>query len=186
MNNIITIGSISLASRLNSRHVKLFAVASVMALSIVSCSNNSSKRNLRHVNTEPETQSKKAEYQSEDKKIFSFSNEPVMDSLSHLKVYYVADEYPLYNGEEWHIGLAKEINKKFRFAQFDYDFRSDRFMVGFVIDSCGVLVAPRLLKDDKTISARNLLEVLRSCENWTAGKIGGKAVNTYLVLDMRF
>jgi len=107
------------------------------------------------------------------------------DTLSNQKVYVYVDQMPEYPGGNQ--ALMKYFLENFRYPE-QASFQAT-FLVEFVIDADGKLIAPRIKGKSElalTEVEKEVLKVMRSAPKWKSGACNGKHVPVKIFLPLNF
>lgn len=107
------------------------------------------------------------------------------DSVSKQAIYIFVEHMPQYPGGQW--ALMQYLTNHFKPSKQDY-FQAN-FMVEFVVDKKGKVIAPRIKgksKEKLTKTETKLLQVLKKMPVWTPGKCNQQNVATKMFLPLKF
>ncbi len=107
------------------------------------------------------------------------------DSVSQQAIYIFVEQMPQYPGGQ--LALMKYLNNHFKHPKQDY-FQAS-FMVEFVVDAKGKVVAPRIKgksEEKLTKAETKLLEVFKKMPTWIPGKCNQQNVATKMFLPLKF
>lgn len=107
------------------------------------------------------------------------------DTLSNETVYVYVDQMPEYPGGNQ--ALMKYFLESFRYPEQEY-FQAS-FIVEFVIDADGKLIAPRIkgkAESDLTEAEKGVIKVLMNAPKWKSGTCNGKNVPVKMFLPLKF
>lgn len=121
---------------------------------------------------------------------FNSNKALLYDRLSETYVYTFVEQMPQYkNGYN---DFTKDFHSYFHYTFKENDSMQTKLSMGFVVDSTGHLIAPRIQnKRDEELTGfeRRGIEALKQMQSWKAGKQAGKNVNvlirTMMHIDLR-
>lgn len=100
------------------------------------------------------------------------------------KVYDYVDEWPTYNHETWSNGLTREFNKKFTYQVKEGEEIQTRIRVEMIVNKKGELARIRVINQPESRFCQEVFSCLRTCNNWSPGRINGKPVNTKIIWQL--
>ena len=107
------------------------------------------------------------------------------DTLSNQTVHVHVDRMPEYPGGNQ--ALMKYFLENFRYPEQE-SFQAS-FIVEFVIDADGKLIAPRIkgkAESDLTEAEKEVIKVLMNAPKWKSGTCNGKNVPVKMFLPLKF